>query len=698
MDYKPLLNARDVAALMKLIVGNILDEGGEDGLGPGDYVYREENADYNLDGKVNAKDVTQLMKHIVGAKEPMEDRIGGGVQRDFYCELNAALAALVVPDVAEAGEKSALEMSVDDFPAFVREKLSQFDAQYQDGLKSLFGLYAFDEAEEDDADENIPGDGDYPDFSYEDLMKLLGLSEPTVIVLDGFSAKKDGVTSLFDCFNVINDPASKKTVAELSETVVDCDVDTYEPGYGLFDDWQPVFSTEAAKQIGSYHLAVFTFPGVTYDQIDTRIVDSVKLSDELEDWGYIINDPEFPVPDPSAEAHVRAFTGEMLSEIWFNDFAYEESAENVVISPLSVAIALAMAANGAEGETAAYFERLFGDRDELNETLAALVKVLGTEDGAKMAFADSVWIRQGVTVLEDYLAKISRYYEGGVFTDKPFDTTTTGEVKSWVSDNTLGLIKKLVSDDDIAAAALLILNAVGFKADWATPFDPAGKGQFTCDDGSVSTVDMMSGTAERYLDIGVATGFIKEYAGGKYGFMALLPQDPDEFFAQLGDGFGETDLAELGFGPGEAEREMLNMTVLYLSSIEFGEGDLKQFESSPTAVTMPKFKTEYSLSFVEEFFPDGVLADPFDPSRADFSGITGTKELYIDDVIHKATIDVNENGTSAAAATAVVFEKNAAPYSEHQITLDRPFVYAIIDMESGIPVFIGVTATLDNAE
>ena len=724
-DYAPLLNSRDVLAIMKLIVGIYLED-------DDDFIIQEEYADYNLDGKVNSRDVIGLMKNIVGAPEAMALRMAGGVQSEFEVNAKGALAGAVVPDTAEAGEAAKREMTADEVREFILSKLDQFDPADKEYIANTYDLSTvFDvlpeqtedssdplidvcrkliSDDEPDADPADPVDGeDNGDVDYfldiTKLLKVLGLPDFSVVVLDGIDANVDGVKSVLGIHDVSNGISEGKTTVGLSNYLIDCEYSHYERFGGLFDDPYCVMRTDAFDDVNSYHIVLVSFPGVMYDEIETVTSETVRLSEEIES-GYL--PPVEDADDRAVGERMIEFSTDFVFETMYDDY-YTPAVENTVVSPISIAVALAMAASGAEGETAIYFEHLFGDLDKFNEELGTLVEALSSDDGrVKVTFADSVWVKDGVTVLQTFFDRIGQYFDAQVYDSKPFDATTVEDVNSWVSDHTLGLIKELVTEDNIADAALLLLNAVAFEANWTVPFDAAAEGSFTAADGSERVAEMMNGSAERYVEHpnGV-TGFAKSYEGGKYSFVAMLAPEFDDYFGE-GPDYDEidedSDLDELSDADREKEKTaiMLQLALIALRDYCGGSESTEEYPFGPDAtlvdtavdVTMPKFRTEYSLSFTDKFFSDGDTPNPFDASRADFSGIDGLKDLFIFDVIHKAVIDVNEEGTSAAAATAVVFEKNAIAEDEadYSVTLDRPFVYAIVDNETGIPLFIGVCA------
>ena len=174
---------------------------------------------------------------------------------------------------------------------------------------------------------------------------------------------------------------------------------------------------------------------------------------------------------------------------------------------------------------------------------------------------------------------------------------------------------------------------------------------------------MMSCTVSEYFELNGAVGFSKEYDGGKYKFTAFLPNEKTDVFEFI-DGLCAEDLIAA----------------------------LNKAENESVKIEMPKFSFDYDLDLIPPLSSLGI-SDLFGP--ADFSEMAevGVGDLYVDMAIHKTHIDLDENGTKAAAATYISTRKNAAMY-DHEITLDRPFVYMIIDSETNLPIFMGVVAEL----
>jgi len=341
--------------------------------------------------------------------------------------------------------------------------------------------------------------------------------------------------------------------------------------------------------------------------------------------------------------------------------------KNTMISPLSVMLALAMAANGADMQTRAEMETVLGGDiplEDLNEYLYTYLQNLPSEEKYKLNIADSVWLRDdgSLAVNPGFLQTNANYYDADVF-QAPFDEQTLADINRWVSENTDGMIDKALDqlDPDLA---LCLINAMVFDAKWQTKYskNDIKDGEFTAFDGTVQTVEMMCSEEDYYLDDGTATGFIKNYTDGKYSFAALLPNE--------GVSVGSCVASLTGAG--------------LISTLE-------NAEEVTVEVKMPKFTSDCTVNMNDAFKALG-MTDAFDRDSADFSklGTSTAGNLYIGEVLQKTHIEVNENGTKAAAVTFAFGMTSALPKTGPTVILDRPFVYVIVDNSTCLPIFIGV--------
>lgn len=341
--------------------------------------------------------------------------------------------------------------------------------------------------------------------------------------------------------------------------------------------------------------------------------------------------------------------------------------ENSLISPISVMLALAMTANGAANETLSQMEEVLGKDiplEELNEYLYYYVNNLPSEEKSKLNIANSIWFRDDedrLTVEKDFLQKNADYYNAAIY-KSPFDDQTLQDINNWVKTNTDGMIDKILEkiDDD---SIMYLINAIVFDAEWKTVYNKSDihEGEFTTIDGSKQTVEFMNSEESIYLDDGSATGFIKPYYNDKYSFVALLPNE----------GISIKDYIETLSGEG------------FLNTV-------KSAQNTVVNAVMPKFSYDYKIK-LNDALKDLGMHDGLSAAKADFSrlGKSSRGNIYIGEVLHKTFISVDELGTKAGAVTKVEMKYESAPAELKIVRLDRPFVYAIIDNSTNLPVFIG---------
>lgn len=344
--------------------------------------------------------------------------------------------------------------------------------------------------------------------------------------------------------------------------------------------------------------------------------------------------------------------------------ASEESGENTLISPLSVLCALAMTANGAEEETRAQMEEVFGMTvEELNLYLYSYIDSLPQDDEYKLSVANSIWLTddQKLTVNKDFLQTNADYFGADIF-KAPFNRQTCRDINNWVKENTDEMIPKIL--DQIPDEAIMYLvNALVFEAEWSEIYTDrqVREGEFTKEDGTRQDVEFMYSTESIYLEDEKATGFIKYYKMNRYAFVALLPNEGvsvSEYVASL-DGKSLSTL-------------------------------LRNSQRGTVHTSMPKFETECNVEMAEILKGMGIT-DAFDVDRANFEGIGSIDDgnIYINRVLHKTFLTVDEQGTKAGAATVVELKGGGMPTEPKEVYLDRPFVYMLIDCENNIPFFIG---------
>lgn len=375
--------------------------------------------------------------------------------------------------------------------------------------------------------------------------------------------------------------------------------------------------------------------------------------------GYIPRTVSGPVLTP--DSHPANFAVRLLQNS-------VTAGENTLISPLSVLSALAMTANGANGETLAQMEAVLGATPEqLNSWIHSYMS--GRRDDDALYLANAIWFNthQRFTPNADFLQTNADYFGAGVHA-AAFNDATRRDINAWVSGHTGGMIRDIL--DEIPDGALMYLvNALAFEAKWATVYtgDQVRGGTFTTEDGRTQDAQLMYDTVYAYLETENAAGFLRHYQDG-YAFAALLP-DEGVTVAQLVESLDGDSLAALLSAP----------------------------QSIAVDTAIPKFESGSSLE-MSGILQNMGMTDAFDPVLADLTGL-GTStggNIYINRVIHKTFISVGEQGTRAGAATIVEANDRAMAVTEDdkEVILDRPFVYMIVDTEQNLPIFMGTCMEL----
>jgi serpin B len=353
------------------------------------------------------------------------------------------------------------------------------------------------------------------------------------------------------------------------------------------------------------------------------------------------------------------------------------SAGNLFFSPYSVSSALAMTYAGARGETARQMAEtlhLTLPPDQLHPAVHALIEhINGTGDPAtrpyQLATANALWGDQGDSFLPAFLDLTRANYGAGLrqvdFRHAPDDARKA--INVWVEEQTRDKIRDLLGPPDVTSSTSLVLvNAIYFKGDWYSPFRAVmtqEDGTFHAPGGRAVKTPMMRQTGDfAHFDGGTFQLLDMPYAGSNLSMDVLLPKDPE------------------GLPALEAK--------LSASDLSSWLGKLSR---PKVAIEFPRFKLTETVRLAPTLSAMGMPA-AFDGSKADFSGMNGQRNLFISQVIHKAFVDVNEKGTEAAAATAVVMERSSKIMTPPKIIpfrADHPFLFLIRDRVSGSILFLG---------
>jgi serpin B len=375
--------------------------------------------------------------------------------------------------------------------------------------------------------------------------------------------------------------------------------------------------------------------------------------------------------DPAAAVRViNAFGADLYGWLTRDD-------GNIVISPASVAVALAMTREGARGTTATEMDTVLHNEDpaglasSMNGLTTALEARSGTfpaggsdEARVELSIANSLWGQEGVAFEQPFLDVLAAEYAAGVrvvdYEDDPEAART--DINAWVAEETADRIPDLIPEGVITQdTRLTLVNAVYLLADWALPFtaEATADGPFTLADDATVTVPFMHQEASFPYAEGDGWQAVQlPYAGEQLAMLVLVPEPG-------GLGVLEDSLAA-GFVDEAAAALAARQVIL----------------------TLPKWDTESKVQLRDALSELGMPTAFTD--AADLSGMTSEIELAIQDVVHQANITVDEKGTEAAAATAVVIGVTSAPVEEPvEVTADRPFVFALRDIETGAILFLG---------
>ena len=412
--------------------------------------------------------------------------------------------------------------------------------------------------------------------------------------------------------------------------------------------------------------------------------------------------------DAKAAAAAQNAFGVALYKQMLADPALGLAGKGVVMSPYSIVTALAMARAGAKGRTAAEMDAVLHvpGWDRLGAGLSSLDQRLASRDAAWVGYQnDQHWLalrtanmafgQQGYPIAPAYLARIASAFGSGLGSvDYIKDANGALQaINGWVKRQTLGRIPELLTPADLTDATRLVLvNAIYLKAEWARPFDPENTANrpFTTAAGRTVTVPTMSQFGDQDIVIAKGNGWRAtdlRYAGAggtrPLEMTLILPDDMHAFEKGLASDTlarVETALA--------AEHKRVNK-VTYPARVQDSCGTY----AYDTQLFLPKFGVDTRAGLKDSLKALG-MPTAFDPGLADFGAMTTTKEpLYIGAVIHQANIDVDEVGTTAAAATAIEMATGGctgpSPRTTKALRLNKPFVYVIRDVQTGAILFMG---------
>ncbi|MBN1414313.1 MAG: serpin family protein [Bacteroidales bacterium] len=345
----------------------------------------------------------------------------------------------------------------------------------------------------------------------------------------------------------------------------------------------------------------------------------------------------------------------------------DPTTDNIFISPTSVALALAMTYNGADGTTKSAMAETLRKQEltteQLNQTYKDLINALVTVDPkVLLEIANSIWYREDIPVLSDFVTVNQTYYNAEV-NALIFDNLALEIINGWVADKTHDKIQEVL-DFIPPDAVMYLINAIYFKGIWRSEFDKDKTTDmpFYLKDGSVIQVPtMQQQDTFRYFHNDLLSAVELPYGDGNFSMAILLP-----------------------------ENNKTTDDVVSALSIENWDAWMKEFSARDVVMHLPRLKYEYNRLLNQDLIDMGMgIAFTWD---ADFSGIDTTRGLCISRVIHKTFVEVNEEGTEAAAVTVVEIIETSIPGGNPgpvYFFVDRPFLFVIKEKDTGAILFIG---------
>ena len=380
---------------------------------------------------------------------------------------------------------------------------------------------------------------------------------------------------------------------------------------------------------------------------------------KTEDW------PKTPdLPDQKALQGMRGFAADLL-------LASLGNKGNIMISPVSVYLALAMTLNGADHETREAMLNVLAEKDitvEMIDQASRDLIILLSRDSAKtkISIANSIWFNESFQPDQLFLQTNADYFRAGARKLDFSDEKSPAIINGWVEQETNGLIKKIIEKIS-PSTVMFLINTVYFKSDWQVPFlqQETRKMNFNAASGPLMTDFMHRTDKMNFFSGDGVIGVALPYEDQQFSYFAMMTEDQSDPRVWLAN----QNKDQLFTGIANLMAQKANFTVDLL---------------------LPKYEAEYEDSLLNELDALG-MGIAFDGGRADFSLLNAAhaKGLFISEVKHKTFIRVDEKGTEAAAATSVAIDESAI-MADKELIFDRPFIYGIMDVKTGIPLFIGV--------
>lgn len=389
--------------------------------------------------------------------------------------------------------------------------------------------------------------------------------------------------------------------------------------------------------------------------------------------------------EPSVSSQIANLSVSLFQKSTQNSL---KNRENIMISPYSISLAMLMTTNGSQGDTQKQLENtLCGSYalNTVNNYMSTLNQNLTNKKPDNTAFhsANSIWMNQELgTLNQDFVTTNQDLFDAAI-NNRLFDSATCSEINDWIFQNTNGMINNPLSqlDED---AAIVLVNALAFEANWQKKYNQScikSNEIFTKEDGTKESATMLYETTKNnYFEDKNVSGFVKNYNDG-YAFMALLPKKGQTI---------ESCVANL---TGEKLMQYYKIHTKAPRGYEY-----------VVHTKLPKFSFDYDNANVIDALQQMGVTNAFDETKADFGNMATlfnpVSNLYIGDIIHKTHIELDENGTKAAATTIIV-SKVTSTAPDHltpidkYVYLDRPFIFVIMDCEKNTPLFIGAVHSVN---
>jgi len=349
------------------------------------------------------------------------------------------------------------------------------------------------------------------------------------------------------------------------------------------------------------------------------------------------------------------------------EFIKSDKAANVIISPYSISTALAMAYNGASSDTAAQMAKVLGwsetTLENLNQASEQQRKLLEhSDESVELSIANSIWYQESSEIRPSFLNTGENSYKAEINAEDNLSSSRTmDKINEWVKKNTQDKITSILSEPLSSNTISVLINAIYFKGTWTHPFseDLTEEHPFTLGDETIQNVQMMQQThVFPYAETEDWQAIRLPYGDGRMSMLIILP------------------------------RKQSTIDILTQQLVKDPSPWQRTYDSKNVHISLPRFTAAYENKLKEALQALGMTY-AFDPIKADFSQMSTVKPLYIDQVLHKTLVEVNEKGTEAAAVTGVLTPTSGAPVTPVDMNVDRPFFFAIEDTQSKAWLFLG---------